>query len=502
MSLLPMTIEITTSPRPVIPCENPDLAMRLSIFRQHLLRLMIRKPAYDRHDVALQTLFMDSEQPLERQCDLLVRYIAEAFVHYGVWDFSHAYYPGRPSQQTARTDAMEGVSRVMPVLAAWLHYDAGQHDKKPGELTTFSGQKLNIPGIIKAAFLAGTDPKHQGYWGKLASYDQKICESADLALVLWLSRDWVWQTFTATERQQVIDWFLSVNSLSIVDNNWHLFPLTVQLVLRSLTGIDHVNHNRYQRLKEFHVGQGWFRDGACGNYDYYNAWGFHYSLYWLDQIDPEFDRDYIHNLIKAFVSSYRYLLTPVGFPFFGRSACYRLAVSAPLLAALDIGSTVITSGEAHHALASSLRYFIGNGAMRFGAPTQGLFLEDNRLLDNYSGPASSFWSMRAVVIALYAGHRSRLWHATPEPLPVEIGDFQLEIPAINAKVIGIRSTEEVTVVFTSDYTTDQSPASRRLTLQSLSQQWLEKITGRAERPKNNLLRKGITCYSSKMAHFF
>lgn len=58
---------------------------------------------------------------LQSQCDYLVRYVAEAFDHYAVWDYTHAYYPGRPSQQNARTDALEGVSRVLPTLAAWLH---------------------------------------------------------------------------------------------------------------------------------------------------------------------------------------------------------------------------------------------------------------------------------------------------------------------------------------------------------------------------------------------
>ncbi len=501
-----MTVKITSNPRPVIPCENPDFFMRVRIIRESLVRFFTRKSAYDRNDESLQALFQDQKQSIEKQCNDLTRYIAEAFDHYAVWGYSHAYYPGRPSQQTAKTDSLEGTSRVIPVLAAWLHHQSGKYADQQEEMATLNGKTLKIPEILKAAFLSGTDPEHRGYWGKLESYDQKICESADLALALWISKDWVWNTLTDNERKQVTDWFLQVNPLSTVDNNWHLFPLTVQLVLKSLTGIDHVDQQKYRRVKEFFVGEGWFRDGARGNYDYYNAWGFHYSLYWLDQIDPGFDRDFIHASMSEFVSSYRYFLTPEGIAFFGRSACYRLAVSAPLLAALDIENdlekTSVSAGEAQRSLATSLRYFIGNGAMRYGAPTQGLFSEDSRLVDNYSGPASSFWSMRALVIALYSGHRTGLWDANPEPLPVEVSDFQFEIPAIEAKVIGVKKTGEVTVIFTSDYTQEQSPETRRLETQSLKNSLLEKLTGRAERPKNNLLRKGITSYSSKMAHFF
>ena len=219
-----MTIEISASPRPVIPCENPDLSMRFRIFRESLVRRFTRKSAYDRNDADLQALFQDHDQSIEKQCDALTRYIAEAFDHYAAWDYSHAYYPGRPSQQTARTDALEGSSRVIPVLAAWLHSQVEMQvetkferkSAKQGELITLNGQKLNIPEIVKSAFLAGTNPNHRGYWGKLESYDQKICESADLALALWISKDWVWNTLTDNERRQITDWFLQVNPLSTV----------------------------------------------------------------------------------------------------------------------------------------------------------------------------------------------------------------------------------------------------------------------------------------------
>ncbi|SUC29487.1 Uncharacterized protein conserved in bacteria [Providencia rettgeri] len=67
-------------------------------------------------------------------------------------------------------------------------------------------------------FLHGTDPNHKGYWGKLDNYDQKICESADLALTLWLSREWVWEKLDTPAQQQIITWFEQVNHCDIVDN--------------------------------------------------------------------------------------------------------------------------------------------------------------------------------------------------------------------------------------------------------------------------------------------
>lgn len=306
-----MSVEISAKPRPIIPYEHPDAAMYYQLFKQHMIRQWHKKRPYGIHDMRLQSLFQDPQISLQHLCDYLVRYVAEAFEHYAVWDHTHAYYPGRPSQQNARIDALEGVSRVLPILAAWLrNQPAGK-----GRMVDLKGGTLDIAAILKQAFLAGTDPAHRGYWGVLHDYDQRICESADLALALWLCRQSVWDHFTPAQQQQVSRWFNQVSTVQTVDNNWHLFPLTVQFVMRALNGFGDVSAEKYQRIKEFQVGGGWFRDGARGNYDYYNAWGFHYSLYWLDQIDPEYDRQFIRSCMAEFVSTYRYLITPQGIPF-------------------------------------------------------------------------------------------------------------------------------------------------------------------------------------------
>ncbi|WP_395754919.1 DUF2264 domain-containing protein [Edwardsiella ictaluri] len=492
--------KIEGAPRPIIPYEHPDAQMYLRLLRERLIRLRWRKRAYTRNDATLRACFADDSQPLERQCDTLVRYVAEAFDRYAVWDYTHAYYPGRPSQQNARTDAMEGCSRVLPTLATWLHSAAAQG--RDGVLTGLNGQRWDIAEMLSRAFLAGTDPAHPGYWGTLHDYDQRICESADLALALWLSKTWVWSRFDARGRAQILTWFRQVPTRQTVDNNWHLFGLTVEAVLCDLSGEGEIDQQKYQRIKAFYVGEGWFRDGARGNYDYYNAWGFHYSLYWLDQIDPQFDRSFIHDALRQFNDGYRHLITPQGIAFFGRSACYRLAAAAPLLAEASQAPTAQSLGCARRALEVTLRYFIANGAMRAGAPTQGLFADDARLVDNYSGPASSFWSLRALNIALYSAPQSGLWQATSLPLPVEQGDFSHRIDAIGVQLLGCQETGESVALFLHDYTKAQGPLSRRLQRQR-PWQWLqESLTGRAERPKNNLLRKGVTCYSSKMDLYF
>ncbi|HIF9409421.1 TPA: DUF2264 domain-containing protein [Photobacterium damselae] len=491
-----MTKFIQASERPHIPCENPDLKLYIQLFKQNIIKSFMKRCDFIELDEHIISVFQKNHD-LKVQCEAIVDYVAEAFNHYAVWDYSHAYYPGVSSQQTARLDAMEGCSRVLPTLAAWVHSHPDMTVKK----STLSNKQLNMIDWIKSAFLAGTNPNHAGYWGKIENYNQKICESADLALALWLTKEQIWQKLTLDEQKQITVWFSQVNHIKTVDNNWHLFPLTVQLVLKQLTGKDHIESYRYERVKEFLVGDGWFRDGANGNYDYYNAWGFYYSLYWLNQVDPDFDPDFIRKNLRTFSETYRYFFTSQGFPLFGRSASYRLSATAPLIATLDLCNTEYL-GQFKRAFKTNLHYFIVNGALKKGRPTQGLFSDDIRLTDNYSGPASGFWSLRGLNIALYCGDRIGLWEAKEQPLEIEKESFMFSLKGPNMLVIGVKETQEVNVIFKNDYIKEQTPLSRKLASQPILKRWQEKVSGRAERPKNNLLRKGVTSYSSKLFHFF
>ncbi|VTP74194.1 Uncharacterised protein [Proteus vulgaris] len=107
-----------------------------------------------------------------------------------------------------------------------------------------------------------------------------------------------------------------------------------------------------------------------------------------------------------------------------------------------------------------------------------------------------------MIIALYCAERINLWQTPSLPLPIEKDNFRFDIPSIQAFVSGVKATQEVNVIFCEDYTTQQTPLTRRLEKQTLAQKVAETVIGQSRRPKNNLLRKGITSYSSKMAHFF
>jgi hypothetical protein len=232
------------------------------------------------------------------------------------------------------------------------------------------------------------------------------------------------------------------------DSNWHLFPVLINRVLASLgyPTDDSLPPRHYARFKSFYVGGGWFSDGPGGRFDYYNAWGKHYALFWINQVDPCFDPAFLDASLGEFVRVYKYFFSPVGVPIMGRSICYRMATPAPLVAATMRNVGGISPGLARRALNCVWAYFIARGALRRGGITQGYWGEDWRLLDNYSGPGSSLWSTRSLTVAFYHPPQTKFWTAPEDPLPIEKYDYSLPIPAIGWEIRGRKVSAEVRIV--------------------------------------------------------
>ena len=77
-----------------------------------------------------------------------------------------------------------------------------------------------------------------------------------------------------------------------------------------------------------------------------------------------------------------------------------------------------------------------------------------------------FWSLRAVIIALYCVDRINLWQA-PSLFTYRKNDFlfrNTRYPSINYR--GESKSQEVSVIFREDYTQQQSPLTRRLEKQT------------------------------------
>lgn len=405
----------------------------------------------------------------------LFRYFVAGFVTYRSPLGAHADYIGMHSYNGPAMDRLEGFSRIAPLMAAWLH------GGRPARID-LDGRTVDLVELLREGLLNGTDPASAEYWGEIRHWSQAIVEAADIALTIWLSRPLIWDAMSATQRTRIADWLGQVNHKRIPDNNWHLFIAQVNTVLAALGERHDAGEleQHYQRAKAFHCGGGWFRDGNrpdTPGFDYYNAWGFHYHLGWVARIAPDLDGAFIDSALRDFVTSYRYLVGPSGFPILGRSACYRMAAPAPLVMAQANHSDLVSPGQAKRALDATWQHFVQHDALAQGNVVQGYLSADPRLLENYSGPASCLWSLRSLIPAFAFPDDAPFWQAQPEPLPIEQSDYRIEIAAPGWTVVGNKDSLSIAL------TTGQS-GSPELQAQRLSDCVKERLGCKPCRPAN------------------
>jgi hypothetical protein len=401
----------------------------------------LRLGAWRAHDRELYRLFSGSQAADESSYVWAFRYLLTGFLEWRSRDGSRAAYPGLLSNHGADIDAIEGFSRFAPLIGAWLA--AG----RAAVMETLGGKRIDLPTLLLEGFVAGTDPAGRGYWGLAARSDQRICEAADIALALWLSRASVWSRLDQSQQSAIAAWLRAMAAPPVYDNNWHLFPVIILLVLRQLDteelptgGRDH-----YARMRSFRLGAGWYADGRRSKVDYYNAWGIHYALFWIGELAPVLDADSLNEGLRQFAKSFTFLISPSGLPMIGRSIPYRLAVPAPLIAAQRRHPETIAPGLARRALAAVWAHFVPRGAIRAGIVTQGYEGSEPDLLDPYSGPASPLWSLRSLILALYEPSGAPFWTAPLQRLPIEERDYCLGIPPIRWRVEGRHSTGEILI---------------------------------------------------------
>jgi hypothetical protein len=429
------------------------------------------------------------ESPSVSAYEDLFRYFVEGFEAYRTPAGARARYPGSPSFRGPKEDSIEGFTRMSPLFAAWL--SSGRMRRIPLR----SGTEVDLVETLRRGVVAGTNPASPDYWGEIKDWDQRIVEAADVALCVWLLPTELWAELEPHDRKNLVRWLSGVNGKQTADNNWHLFVVFVNAVLRGLNQPFDAPEmkRRYDRFKSFYRGEGWFSDGPESRFDYYNSWGIHYLLYWLQRVDPEWDRDFLTGARKEFISKFKYLFTPRGFPILGRSVCYRMAAPTALLLGHASDPNSVTAGEARRALDVTWRYFVSMGGVRDGRVTQGYCDDDVDTLDEYLSPGSCLWSLRSLVAALTFPKQSEFWSSPGDPLPVERESFRFAIEATGWRVVGDRDTGTVSVEILAN---EQS--SRRVVVQNqrLYERYLELTFCRASRPPNDGAKYGLAVYSS------
>ncbi|MFD8498091.1 DUF2264 domain-containing protein [Amycolatopsis sp. NPDC059657] len=363
--------------------------------------------------------------------------------------------PGPASRNGRVSDGLEGFARTF-LLAGFRV--AGENGEDPGNLLERYAEGL----------AAGTDPGSAEAWPRPDELDQSKVEAASIALVLQLTRPWLWDRLDDRVRERTARWLAAVIRQPYPPINWVWFRIVVESFLReaggpwSATDIeeDLAVHATLRRQG------GWLSDGDERAYDHYTGWALHvYPLLWTHLFDvvgtlcaPGLRKRWEADL-QAYLEDAVRLVGADGSPLLqGRSLTYRFAAAAPFWVGAFTG-TGLSPGLTRRVASGMARHFANRGAL---APDGLLGLGWHRdwpaIRQAYSGPGSPYWATKGMLgLALPADHP--VWTDVEEPLPVETGDVARVVPT-PGWLVSARRSDGIVVVL--NHGTDHAvPGDRR-----------------------------------------
>ena len=350
--------------------------------------------------------------------------------------------PGAEGGYGRAVDGLEGFARTF-LLAGFRI--AGERGQGLDALIEFY-----LQGIT-----AGVDPDAPDRWVRLNEHPQAKVEAASIALILDLTRPWIWDRLDAVTQQRVIDYFSPVvGDTTYPQTNWVWFRLVVQTFLRSVGGPwsatdiadDLARHDSFARA------DGWMSDGDERSFDHYVGWALHlYPVLWSRMQGAE---ELANGRTAAdIVGLDRYLLDAValigadGSPLLqGRSLIYRFAAAAPFWVGVLAEVPSLSAGALRHAANRIVAHF-DDHAVPDAAEllTLGWHGEWRALAQSYSGPGSPYWAVKGLIgVLLPADHP--VWAAPAEPLPVETGDTLRTVRAAGWIISGTQADGIVRVI--------------------------------------------------------
>lgn len=333
--------------------------------------------------------------------------------------------PGTPGGYGTEVDGLEGFARTFLAVGFRI---AGERGADPhGYLERYA-----------AGLAAGTDPRHPERWVRPGEHGQAKVEAASLALVLDLTRPWLWDRLDPRVQENVVGYLADVvGDEDYPRSNWLWFRVTVETFLRSVGGPHSLTDiaEDLERHDSFYERDGWYRDGDPRNYDHYIGWAMHlYPTLWArmsgaaDLAAPraELDRE---RLDRYLIDSLRLLGADGGPLAQGRSLAYRFAAAAPYWvgAVAQVPSTPV--GLLREAGLAVVNHFASRGVPNArGLLDLGWFGPWRPLAQSYSGTGSPYWASKGLLgLALPADHE--LWTAPAQPLPAATADHAFTIAA-------------------------------------------------------------------------
>jgi hypothetical protein len=270
--------------------------------------------------------------------------------------------------------------------------------------------------------VAGTDPDGDEYWGPCAGdNDQRMVEMAAVGFALAFTPGQLWEPLDDPARQRVLAWLDGIDEFEPAPNNWQYFRLLVHMGRERIGAVGETGAGQrsVERIEDYHVADGWSRDGALGNVDWYLPFAFHtygLILHASGLGDREAADRYVERA-RLFGPEFSHWFGPDGAGIaYGRSMTYRFAQSSLWGAYALADVEAVPWAEARGHWGRHLRWWAGRPISdRDGVLSVGYGYDNRRLAEAYNSPGSPYWAMKAFA-GLAAPDDHPFW-AGPEARP-------------------------------------------------------------------------------------
>lgn len=285
------------------------------------------------------------------------------------------------------------------------------------------GSDQEFEDIYRRGLAHGTDPLHQEYWGGFYDYDQRFVEMAAIASGMLFTPEKLWEPLADEGKSNLAEWLYGINKYVIPDCNWQFFMILVNVALRKhgRTYDEKMLASGLEKIESYYQGDGWYRDGASGQKDYYISFAMHYYglLYAVAMEGEEPERCRLFKeRAERFAKDFIYWFDEEGAALpYGRSLTYRFGQGAFWSAYVFAGLTEIPLEVVKGILVRHLEWWSSQRIFdRDGVLTIGYGYPNLIMAERYNAPGSPYWGMKTLLcLALPDEHP--FWHAEEAPLP-------------------------------------------------------------------------------------
>ena len=253
---------------------------------------------------------------------------------------------------------------------------------------------------------------------------QTLLELGSLAISMKAAQEVLWNPLTKKQKDSLAATMLSYGEGPTIGSNWMFFNVFILSFLKDQGYAVNESYleSNLQKLLARYRGEGWYNDAPA--YDYYSAWAYQtYGPIWAEMFGkkqyPQYARQFMENQ-HDMVDNYPFLFSRDGrMNMWGRSICYRFAVTAPLSLYEYDKSGNVNYGWMRRIASSTLLQFLERPEfLEDGVPTMGFYGPFAPAVQIYSCRGSVYWCGKAF-LSLLLPENSNYWSATENNGPWE-----------------------------------------------------------------------------------